>query len=253
MSGGHPHGLFVHGHDPIHRLSPHCKIVAAFLFIVVVVSTPSDLYPAFGVYACIVVLLAGVGGLSPRGLLRRLVIEVPFLLFACFLPFLGEGPKVDVAGIALSREGLAAAWNIVSKATLGTATVVVLASTTQISELLRGLDRLRVPRIVTGIAGFMVRYSDVITGEMRRMKIARASRGYDPRWWWQARALASSAGTLFIRSFERGERVHMAMVSRGFSGSLPARQQHPVAVGEWLVALALPALAATVLLGTRLL
>ena len=53
------------------------------------------------------------------------------------------------------------------------------------------------------------------------MGVARQSRGYDPRWLWQARAVASSAGTLFVRSFERGERVHLAMVSRGYAGAMP--------------------------------
>ena len=106
------------------------------------------------------------------------------------------------SGFNLSADGLLAAWNIIAKATIGLSVSVVLASTTQMADLLRGLDRLHVPRVITAIAGFMVRYLDVITGEMRRMKIARESRGYDPRWLWQVRALASSAGTLFIRSFE---------------------------------------------------
>ena len=95
---------------------------------------------------------------------------------------------------------------------------IVLAATTPVAELLRGLERLRVPRVLVAIAGFMVRYLDVIAGEVRRMRVARLSRGHDPRWIWQARAVAASAGTLFIRSYERGERVHLAMLSRGYAG-----------------------------------
>ena len=117
--------------------------------------------------------------------------------------------------------GLWGAWNILVKGTLGVATTVILAASTPIPELLQGLDRLRVPKAFTSVAGFMVRYLDVITEEMRRMKIARLSRGYDPRWIWQAKALASSMGALFIRAYERGERVHLAMVSRGYSGTMP--------------------------------
>ena len=121
-------------------------------------------------------------------------------------------------GLSLSEPGLWAAWNIVAKGTLGVLAAIVLASTTPVADLLLGLERLRVPRVLTSIAGFMVRYLDVIAGEAARMRIARASRGYDPRWLWQARAIAASAGTLFVRSYERGERVHLAMCSRGYAG-----------------------------------
>lgn len=228
-------------------MSPQCKIVGAFLFILVVVLTPADAYWAFAIYAAAVLVLARIGGLTYGTLFRRLAIEAPFVAFALFLPFIGQGEKVEVLGLTLSSAGLLAAFNIVAKATIGVAVSVILASTTQMADLLRGLDRLHVPRIITGIAGFMVRYSDVTTGEMKRMKVARESRGYNPRWLWQVKALASSAGTLFIRSFERGERVHLAMVSRGYTGALPELKLHAAAASEWLVALTLPVGAALVL------
>ena len=73
------------------------------------------------------------------------------------------------------------------------------------------------------------------------MRIARISRGHDPRWIWQARAVAATAGTLFIRSYERGERVYLAMVSRGYAGSMPVLQDLAASRGQWLAALSLPA------------
>jgi cobalt/nickel transport system permease protein len=82
--------------------------------------------------------------------------------------------------------------------------------------------------------------------EVRRMRVARISRGYDPRWIWQARAVAASAGTLFIRSYERGERVYLAMVSRGYSGAMPVLQELGATRGQWLAALSVPAAAALV-------
>jgi cobalt/nickel transport system permease protein len=115
-----------------------------------------------------------------------------------------------------------------------------------VAELLAGLERLRLPRALTTIAGFMVRYADVIADEVRRMRIARISRGHDPRWIWQARAVASSAGTLFIRSYERGERVYLAMVSRGYTGSMPVLQDLAATRAQWLAALSVPAAAAVV-------
>ena len=122
----------------------------------------------------------------------------------------------------------------------------MLAATTSVPELLVGLERLRVPRLFVAISGSMIRYADVITGEMHRMRIARQSRADDPRWLWQAKAVATSAGALFVRSYERGERVHLAMQARGFDGSLPPLDDHRATKGQWSAALALPALAAAV-------
>jgi cobalt/nickel transport system permease protein len=170
------------------------------------------------------------------------------VVFAVFLPLVGQGSRVEVLGLSLALDGLWAAWNILVKGTLGVAATVVMAATTPVPEILHGLERLRLPKAFTMIAGFMIRYADVIAGEAGRMRIARVSRGYDPRWIWQARALASSAGTLFIRSYERGERVHLAMISRGFTGSMPVLDELAATRAQWLAALAVPGLAAAVCL-----
>jgi cobalt/nickel transport system permease protein len=177
---------------------------------------------------------------------RRLVFEVPFLLFAVLLPFIGGGERVDVLGMSLSVEGLWGAWNIFAKATLGLGISIVVAATTTMPEFLRGAERLRMPRAFTSTLSFMIRYFDVIADDMRRMKVARQSRGHDPRWLWQARAVATSAGALFIRSYERGERVHLAMLSRGFTGSLPELAEGGAPLGSWLAALSFPLLAASI-------
>jgi cobalt/nickel transport system permease protein len=246
VGAGHSHALYLPGASPLHRARPQCKLTAAFLFVLAVVATPREAFWAFGVYALLLAGLARVDGLSLPTPARRLVIELPFLAFAVFLPLVGQGERVEVLGMSLAREGLWAAWNIVAKGTLGVATSVILAATTPVPQLLRGLERLRLPAAFTGIAGFMVRYADVIADEVRRMRIARVSRGYDPRWIWQARAVAASAGTLFIRSYERGERVYLAMVSRGYAGSMPVLEDLAATPAQWLAALCLPAAAALV-------
>ena len=246
MGTGHAQPLYLPGTSPLHRARPQCKIAATLLFVLAVVATPREAFWAFGVYALGLVGLAGVGRV-PLGLLaRRLVIELPFLLFAVFLPVVGQGERVEVLGVSLAVGGLWAAWNIVVKGTLGVAASTILAATTPVAELLGGLDRLRLPKALTTIAGFMVRYADVIADEVRRMRIARISRGHDPRWIWQARAVAASAGTLFIRSYERGERVYLAMVSRGYAGSMPDLRELAATRAQWLAALCLPAAAALV-------
>jgi cobalt/nickel transport system permease protein len=208
------------------------------------VATPRDVFWAYGVYAGLIVALTLSARVPLLVLVRRLTVETPFLLFVIALPFLSRGERVDVVGISLSVEGLWAAWNILAKATIGTATMMLLASTTPITSILQGLLKLRVPSVIVAIAGFMIRYLDVIASEMRRMKLGRQSRGYEPRVLWQARALASSAGTLFIRSYERGERVHLAMVSRGYSGAMPELTTVEASAADWLTAFLVPVMAA---------
>jgi cobalt/nickel transport system permease protein len=224
VSGRHDH-LYVAHAGPVHRLAPEYKVAATVMFVFAVVATPREAIWAFGVDALVVLTVALVGCVPITHLLRRLTIEVPFLLFAVFLPFVGPAPDVEVFGMALSVAGLWGAWGIVVKASLGVMATVVLASTTSIPDILSGLERLRVPPVLVAITAFMIRYGDVLTDELRRLRIARESRAGDPRWIWQAKAVASTAGTLFVRSYERGERVHQAMLARGYVGTVPRSEQ----------------------------
>ena len=251
MSGGHAHGLFVHSDSLVHRLPPQCKVGASFGFAFVVVVTPREAVWAFGLYLLMLVAVARIADVGVPFIARRLAFGVPFLLFALCLPLLASGERIEVLGVGLAREGLWSAWNIVVKASLGLAASILLGASTPVAEILCGLERLRCPKVIVSIAGFMVRYGDLITGEMRRMKIARESRGYDPRWMGQARAVGASIGALFIRSYERGERVYLAMLSRGFSGSMPVLHSGPASPIQWVLALSLPVSAAAVALIAR--
>lgn len=246
MGAGHAHPLYVDGDSAVHRLPPEVKIVAAFAVTIAVVATPREVFWAFGAYA---VLLAGVAvaaRVPPGWLAGRALIELPFLVLAVLLPLVGEGERVEWAGLSLSVDGLYGAWNIVAKGTLGVIASLLLAATTPMRDLLLGLERLRTPQVVVQIATFMLRYLDVIGDQAKRMRIARISRGHDPGFLWQARAFATSIGSLFIRSYERGERVYLAMVSRGYTGRLPAPAGAVATPGNWAVALCLPAAAAVV-------
>nr|WP_030501814.1 cobalt ECF transporter T component CbiQ [Micromonospora purpureochromogenes] len=248
MGAGHAHVLYRESGSPVHRLPPEVKITAMVLFTIAVVATPREAYWAFGGYALLVAVVAALARVGPRWLLSRALIELPFVLFAFALPFLGAGKRVEVAGLALSVDGLHGAFNILAKGTLGVLASLLLAATTTTRDLLLGLDRLRCPQILTQIATFMLRYLEVLVGEARRMRVARVSRGDDPRFLWQLRGFAAGVGALFLRAFERGERVYLAMLSRGYTGRMPAVWQGAGAAtaGQWAVAATVPAIAATI-------
>jgi cobalt/nickel transport system permease protein len=221
VGAGHGHKLHFHGHSPVHRAPAHLKVLALLGFMLLVVATPGDWLPAFAGYLAVLVAVVAVSRVPATYLLRRTVVEVPFVVFALLMPFIATGPRVDVLGVAVSQPGLTAAWTLLVKGTLGVLASLTLAATTEPRDLLAGLERLRVPNLLVQIMGFMVRYLDVVTDEMRRMRVARESRGFtarDVRHW---PVIARSAGALFIRSYERGERVHLAMLSRGYTGTLP--------------------------------
>ncbi len=247
VGAGHLHPLSVPGPSPLHALCPHTKVVATLLFVLAVVSTPREAVWAFAAHALVIAGLARVGGVPGRVMARRLVLELPFVAFAALLPFFAAGARIDVLGVAVSREGLWAAWGIIAKGTLGLAASLVLVATTPTVDLLRGLERLKVPPVFTAIASFMLRYVEVIAAELRRLQVARISRGHDPRWLGQAGAMASTVGALFVRTFERGERVHLAMVARGYTGALPfTTESTAAALPEWTTVLLVPLVAATI-------
>ncbi|MFC4117450.1 cobalt ECF transporter T component CbiQ [Nonomuraea zeae] len=247
MAAGHHHQLYLPGDSVVHRLPPQCKLLAVFAFALVVVATPRERFWAFAAYAVLLVAVAVAARVPLAHLLRRMVIEVPFVLFAFLIPVVGLGERITVLGLSLSVPGLWAAWNILAKATLGVIASILLAATTEPRVILMGAQRLRLPSLLVQIAMFMLRYMDVIMEEMRRMRVARESRGFEARNFRQIPVIARSAGALFIRSYERGERVHLAMLSRGYTGQMPIIQDLSASVRQWGAALALPAAALAVL------
>jgi cobalt/nickel transport system permease protein len=250
VGAGHGHHLHFHGHSVVHRLPAHAKLVALAAFVVTVVLTPRAAFPAYAVLL-LLVLVAQRSSRVPFGyFVRRMLIEVPFVVFALLMPFVATGPRVDVGPLRLSESGLLGAWALLAKGTLGVMASLVLATTTEPRDVVAGLERLRLPGQLVQIMGFMVRYLEVVTGEMARMKVARESRGFQPRSLRSWPVLASTAGALFIRSYERGERVHLAMLSRGYTGQLPVTRPMTATAAQWRLAATLPVAALATLLVT---
>ena len=223
MGGGHGHGhkIYYFATSLVHRVAAHVKILALLGFMIVVVATPGQWYAAFAGYLGVLLVVVALSQVPLTYLLPRMVVEVPFVVFAVLLPFLALGPRTEFFGLTVSAPGLLAAWTLLAKATLGVLAGLTLAATTEAQEVVRGLERLQLPNTMVQIMSFMVRYLEVVGDDLRRQQIALASRGFsarNPRHW---PVLARSAGALFIRSYERGERVYLAMLSRGYTGRMP--------------------------------
>jgi cobalt/nickel transport system permease protein len=243
VGAGHGHHLHYHGHSPVHRMPAHLKLLSLLAFVVLVVATPREEYWAFGVHLLLLAAVVAVSTVPFGYLARRMVVEVPFVVFAALMPFVATGPRTEVGPFSLSEPGLLAAWGLLAKGTLGVLASLVLGATTEPRDLLAGLERLRLPHQLVQIMGFMMRYLEVVTDELGRMRIARESRGFTAtsvRAW---PALASTAGALFVRSYERGERIHLAMLSRGYAGRMPQAHRVTATPAQWAQAGILPGLA----------
>jgi cobalt/nickel transport system permease protein len=208
--------------SPIHRLPAAPKLAGLVAFVVVVALTPRRSVGLLAIDAAVLVGVVALARLPVLLVAARLAAIGPFVAFAVLLPLIGTGEQTTVVGMEVSVDGLWAAWGIVAKAVLGATASIVVTATTPLPDLLRGLERLRVPRLVVAIVASMLRYLDLVVEDLGRSRRAMAARGHDPRWIWQVKPIASSLGARFVRTYERGERVHLAMVARGFDGSLPA-------------------------------
>lgn len=243
---GHGHTLYFHAHSPVHTTPAHAKILGLLAFLLAVIGTPSGAWAAYRLLAVLVITAMASSAVPLRYLARRMAVEAPFAVFALALPFVAAGPRTEVLGAAVSAAGLVAAGSLLAKITLGTAASLVLATTTSARDLVAGLRRLRLPEGLVAIVAFMVRYVDVVGDQVRRMSMAQASRGFAPRSVRSWPVLAHASGALFVRSYERGERVHLAMLSRGYADRPPQLDGAGSAGSGWTVALVLPALALAV-------
>jgi cobalt/nickel transport system permease protein len=218
----HRAGLAGDPASPIHRLDPRAKLAGFAGITIVAVSTPLRAWPAFVACAMTLAAIAAVARVGPRTVWLRARVILPLVVFvAAFVPFVRSGPAVAVGPLSLSEAGLATFALVAAKATIGTVSAVLLAATTSFPDVLHALERLRAPRLLVVIAAFMYRYVFVIADEARRMRAALAARAYRPRHLGQVATLGRMVTALFLRSYERGERVYLAMLARGYGGTMP--------------------------------
>jgi cobalt/nickel transport system permease protein len=207
----------------VHRLDPRAKILGLVSVTVVAVTTPLEDWLVFA--GCAAVLAAVALGARVRvgELWRRARFVLPLVLLAgAFLPLVRDGGEEFALGpLTVHQQGLEVFAAVAIKATIGTISAVLLGATTTFPSVLRGLEAMRVPRLLVLIASFMYRYLFVIVEETGRMRSALAARGYRPRTALHAAALGRMATAMFLRTYSRGERVYLAMLARGYDGRMP--------------------------------
>ncbi len=195
---------------PLSRIDGRVKVIAALTVIVTAVSLDMSRSVYLSLVFLILAWLTKLAKVPLAYLRSRLVLVLP-LAAVVGISILGTAPaaygsRVQFFGLVMAK-AFASVW-----------TLVLLTATTPFPELLESLARLKMPRIFLMLLGFCYRYLFLMTDEIERMKHTLASRGYEGRWILQARFLGHLAGTFFIRSYERSERIFAAMLSRGYEG-----------------------------------
>ena len=221
MQTTHSHHLSLHSKSQLHELSPQLKILATLLIVISIAF--SKIINPFQIisHAVIVFLIIRFSNIPLKTYLKRLTLDIPFILFALFLPFLSSGNNDMVFTLftfEIYRTGLLEMFAILFKATAGLSMGIVLTATTTNIELIYGLQKLKVPPIIIAIMSFSIRYIDVFIDEFKRVKISMQSRGYIEKGIKTLLPIAYASGAMLIRGYERGERVYLSMISRGFTG-----------------------------------
>jgi cobalt/nickel transport system permease protein len=209
--------------SPIHRLDARVKILAALAILLSLVTAQRAYGRLFVSY------LAVAGGLT---VLARLPLLAVLLRAALVLPFAGT-----VAALNLLGGDAARAAGVLGKSYISAATVLVLLGTTPLPALLRGLESLGAPRFFLMITQFVYRYLFVLSEQAQHMMQARrcrrAAEKQGQRRSWMT-AAAGALGVLFARSYARAERIHQAMLARGFQGHFVLLEQPSLRLADWL-------------------
>lgn len=189
--------------SPLHRLPASSKMAAALIVVIAVALVPPGAVLFFAGAGLVLILAAAISTIPPLFLLKRLLFLEPFVLGIAFLSLLRPGGVQVFGGILL-------------KSTVSLFALILLSNSTPFAEILKVLQRVRVPGILITILALMYRYLFVLIDEAERMHRARMSRSVDLSRSAAWRSFAALIGQLFVRSTERAERIYAAMVARGW-------------------------------------
>ena len=245
--------LFDHYHDLstlIHKADPRVKTLFTFLYILSNALLPDGAWLGFGLAWVIVWGISLTARINLFNLLKRSLIALPFALAA--VTAIVSLPGESLADISIgpweftaTYQGLLRFVSIVLRSWLSVQMGILLIRTTRFPDILHALRHLKVPHILISIIAFMYRYLFVISEEALRMLNARAARSAQlpghkrgGSVFWRARVAGTMAGQLFLRSYERSDRVYDAMLARGYRGQLLTIHPHHMCASDWVLSAA---------------
>lgn len=228
--------------SPIHRLDGRIKLVFILAVILTCSLLPNGTWPAYIVLFSILISLVLLSDLQIPYVLKRSMMVLPFLLTAVPLLFRTSGPEISSFTIGnftltISMSGLIHFLSLAIKSWLSVIAAILLASTTSFTELLEAMSYLKAPTMLVAVFGLMWRYLFLLVDEVERLIRARLARsGHNitlpnrsgGSLLWRSKVTGGMAGSLFVRSIEKSERVYNAMLARGYDGKIRALEQPPV-------------------------
>ncbi len=207
--------------SPVHRIDPRVKVICVLAF-VVLATTSMNVYSLIVSLAILGIILV-VAHVPPTWGYSRALIVIPFAgTFALVKAFTVPGTVIASWGwLTITMQGLIIAINLLLRSYVCVLSIVLLTSTTPFSTLLASLERLHVPPLITSMLSFTYRYIFVFVDEGERLGRAKTSRCIEEATYrLRLRADARTIGMVFIRAYERGERIYRSMLARGFEGKI---------------------------------
>ncbi|MEJ2470040.1 MAG: cobalt ECF transporter T component CbiQ [Desulfuromonadales bacterium] len=215
---------------PLHRLEARAKVLTTFGFILCVVSFGKYEISALLPFFLYPVALITLGDLPVGYILRKVLIVIPFaLLVGLFNPLFDQQAIMQLGGLEISG-GWVSCLSILLRAILTATAAIVLVAITGFPAICSALEKLGMPRVFVMQLLFLYRYIFVLAEEALRTARARQLRTFDKQGL-GLRTFGSLAGHLLLRTWQRAERIHLAMLARGFSGQVQATR-HPGRFGR---------------------
>ncbi|MDR1955443.1 MAG: cobalt ECF transporter T component CbiQ [Treponema sp.] len=205
------------GTSPIHRLHPRAKLLITGVYVVTVISFPSQNVSGLIPFLLYPAILMSLSGTPYRPLLGRLLTALPFALMGGVSNLFFIPETAFYLGAFRVSIGMVSLASILLKTLLTVFGVLLLIATTSFTDISRQLSLLGMPKILNLQLVMTYRYIAVLLGEARRMVTAYSLRA--PLHQGIAmKDMGSFLGQLILRSFDRSERVYHAMQCRGFDG-----------------------------------
>lgn len=230
---------------PWHSLAPRTRVLCVLLLVFAIALTPNGHWWTWAIYGLAIVTLLFLSQITLPVLLKRLAVEFAFIgVVLLGTLFRGGGTVLWSWGpLQITTVGLTVLGSVTFKALLSLLTLNLLTLTTSVPALLHALLELRTPPLLVAILASMYRYISVLIGEFNAMRRAAVSRNLMGSNRWQRLVIGNMMGALFIRTYERGNRVYQAMLSRGYQG-IPQLEKVPTGGRRDVVALTLTAILA---------